>query len=144
MYQPVRIDAQLEKSLGMTNSKEDAATRLERLFRQSSEGGDLDVGAVSGEADAAEAAEPPQPRGAKWRQKVAGTAKEAAAGKAGAVPPAAPKGPSLKEYVEGFDQKTMMEMARLVSQEGAGLVERQTTGLFGKLADLQRYHRAAL
>lgn len=41
-------------------------------------------------------------------------------------------------YVEQFDQQTMVEMTRIVSAEGAALVEAQTSALFGDLKQLQR------
>ena len=41
-------------------------------------------------------------------------------------------------YVEAFDQATMVEMTRVVSAEGAALVEAQTSALFGDLKQLQR------
>ena len=41
-------------------------------------------------------------------------------------------------YVEAFDQETMVEMTRVVSAEGAALVEAQTSALFGDLKQLQR------
>lgn len=44
----------------------------------------------------------------------------------------------LRQYVESFDQETMIEMAKIVSLEGAALVERQTTALFGDLKSLQQ------
>jgi len=74
----------------------------------------------------------------------------------GADPDAAPDAPgpaagagkdgraTLKGYVESFDQQALQETARLVSVEGAALVERQTTGLFGKVADLQREMQEAV
>jgi class 3 adenylate cyclase len=42
----------------------------------------------------------------------------------------------LRKYVEGFDQATMIDTARVVSAEGAALVERQTTALFGDIKEL--------
>lgn len=43
---------------------------------------------------------------------------------------------ALRKYIEKFDQTTMVETARIVSQEGAALVERQTTALFGDIKQL--------
>lgn len=40
--------------------------------------------------------------------------------------------------MEAFDQETMLEMTRVVSAEGAALVEAQTSALFGDLKLLQR------
>lgn len=45
---------------------------------------------------------------------------------------------ALRQYVESFDQETMVEMAKMISVEGAALVERQITGLFGDLKLLQQ------
>lgn len=45
---------------------------------------------------------------------------------------------ALKKYIENFDKQTVVEMARLVSMEGAALVELQTQALFGDLTLLQR------
>ncbi len=45
---------------------------------------------------------------------------------------------SYGRYVEAFDQETMLEMTRVVSAEGAALVEAQTSALFGDLKSLQR------
>lgn len=45
---------------------------------------------------------------------------------------------ALRRYIDSFDQQTMLQMARLVSAEGAQLVERQTCALFGNLKQLQR------
>jgi class 3 adenylate cyclase len=42
----------------------------------------------------------------------------------------------LRKYIEGFDQATMIDTARVVSAEGAALVERQTTALFGDIKEL--------
>lgn len=39
-------------------------------------------------------------------------------------------------YVESFDQATMAEMARIVSLEGAALVERQASALLGDIKKL--------
>ena len=44
---------------------------------------------------------------------------------------------ALRQYVESFDQETMMATARLVTTEGSTLVERQTKALFGDVKALQ-------
>jgi hypothetical protein len=51
---------------------------------------------------------------------------------------------ALREYVEQFDQQTMVEMTRIVSAEGAALVEAQTSALFGDLKQLQRQMQVCL
>ena len=43
-----------------------------------------------------------------------------------------------RQYIEKFDQAQLVETARLVSAEGAALVESQTTALFGDVKQLQR------
>jgi hypothetical protein len=51
--------------------------------------------------------------------------------------PAPRKGKSaLRLYVESFDQAAMVDTARIVSVEGAALVERQTSALLGDLKTL--------
>ena len=47
-----------------------------------------------------------------------------------------------RRYVEQFDQAAMAEMTRVVSAEGAQLVEAQTYALFGDLKALQRQMQA--
>ena len=44
---------------------------------------------------------------------------------------------ALRRYVESFDEEAMMATARLVTREGAALVERQTEALFGDAKKLQ-------
>merc|ERR1711871_798782 len=44
----------------------------------------------------------------------------------------------MQEYVESFDQETLVETARIVSAEAAMLVERQTSTLFGDVHRLQQ------
>lgn len=57
----------------------------------------------------------------------------------GPVRSASSKGRSaLRKYIEGFDQATMIDTARVVSAEGAALVERQTTALFGDIKALTK------
>ncbi|PNH03539.1 hypothetical protein TSOC_010392 [Tetrabaena socialis] len=43
---------------------------------------------------------------------------------------------ALRRYVESFDQNAMVETARIVSVEGAALVERQTSALLGDIKKL--------
>lgn len=107
-----RVDKrfQLDKALGTLGDAglEDAAKRLERLFRSSGDSGDPDAAPEIYDVDETE--EEQRERAQK----------------------------TLKEYIASFDQQTLQETARMVSLEGAALVERQTTGLFGKIADLQK------
>ena len=45
---------------------------------------------------------------------------------------------SPDRYVEQFDQTMLQEMTRVVSSEGASLVEAQTNALLGDIKQLQR------
>lgn len=48
-----------------------------------------------------------------------------------------PKKGSLREYVDKFSPETVQEMARVVSQEAAHLIDMQTLALFGDYRQLQ-------
>ena len=50
----------------------------------------------------------------------------------------------LQQYIETFDQQTLQETARILSSEGASLVERQTRGLFGDIMELQEEMQRAV
>jgi len=50
----------------------------------------------------------------------------------------------LKRYLESFDADTLSATARIVSHEGAALVERQTTALFGSLEQLTQQMAQAI
>ena len=65
---------------------------------------------------------------------LAGELGEASAPKEASV---AKKKGKLQEYVESFDQETLVQTANIVSAEAAVLVERQSTALFGSIQDLQ-------
>jgi hypothetical protein len=66
-----------------------------------------------------------------------GSSEEAGSRPRGPVRSASSRGRSaLRKYIEGFDQATMIDTARVVSAEGAALVERQTTALFGDIKEL--------
>jgi hypothetical protein len=68
-----------------------------------------------------------------------------AAGRSGPKRTGSARGRSaLRKYIEGFDQTTMVETARVVSAEGAGLVERQTTALFGDIKALTKQMQVSL
>lgn len=54
------------------------------------------------------------------------------------VPKSATRKASLKEYVNSFDQATLVETANILSIESASLVERQTSALFGDVRELQQ------
>jgi len=51
---------------------------------------------------------------------------------------------SLKEYVERFDSKTLVQCASLMSQEAAILLQEYQYNLFGNIRDLQREMAMAL
>lgn len=106
-----RVDSryQLSKQIGMLpESKEDAVERLERLFASVEN---------TEESDDPDAAQPPHSSSSDAAQQ----------SKKGA----------LRRYVESFDQEAMLATARLVTREGAALVERQTEALFGDAMQLQ-------
>ncbi|GIL70147.1 hypothetical protein Vretimale_3398 [Volvox reticuliferus] len=146
-----RVDQrfQLEKALGtLPLSKEDAVARLERLFAAAEdvEGSDnpdfaeattvdLDSPAPSrsSQDDDAPAVS------AAGRAGGASTSGRAAGSRRGASPDGG-RGigskSALRRYVESFDQTTMVETARVVSVEGAALVERQTSALLGDIKKL--------
>ncbi|GLC43853.1 hypothetical protein PLESTB_000915300 [Pleodorina starrii] len=149
-----RVDQrfQLEKALGtLPLSKEDAVARLERLFAAAE---DVET---SGNPDWADATtvdlDSPSPsssfsRGSIDDERDAPSASTSSSGPgsglgSGSGPrrAASPDGgrgskSSLRRYVESFDQATMVETARVVSVEGAALVERQTSALLGDIKKL--------
>lgn len=47
------------------------------------------------------------------------------------------RGGAIRDYIESFDQELLVETARLVTREGQGLVERQSSALFGDIQALQ-------
>jgi hypothetical protein len=135
-----RVDARfrLAKSLGVLPEEPAAAVaRLERLFARAD-----DAEASDADADGGGEAGP----GAAPEQAAASAAAAAAASTSyGAAPPPDPssgalvkrqKG-ALRRYVETFDQAAMIATARLVTSEGAALVERQTRALWGDVQALQ-------
>eukprot|EP00195_Chlamydomonas_chlamydogama_P006118 CAMPEP_0202908678 /NCGR_PEP_ID=MMETSP1392-20130828/46850_1 /ASSEMBLY_ACC=CAM_ASM_000868 /TAXON_ID=225041 /ORGANISM="Chlamydomonas chlamydogama, Strain SAG 11-48b" /LENGTH=418 /DNA_ID=CAMNT_0049598121 /DNA_START=84 /DNA_END=1340 /DNA_ORIENTATION=+ len=109
-----RVDQrfQLERSMGtLPMSREDAVARLERLFSM---------------ADAEEStAEPDRP-----------TSSSSASSSSNSSSLMKKEKSALRKYVESFDQAMMVETARIVSAEGAALVERQATALLGDIKKL--------
>lgn len=135
-----RVDTrfQLEKALGtLQPSKEEAVARLERLFAQAdSVGSSSDPDSPSGqllEVNPDAPLETPTPA-------VTG----AGQGQGEELRPAPRKKSALRTYVETFDQATVVEMARMVSVEGAALVERQTSALFGDIKQLAAQMQGAV
>jgi hypothetical protein len=60
------------------------------------------------------------------------------------VPKRVQRKATLKEYVEGFDQATLVETANVLSLEAASLVERQSSALFGDIKELQTQMQAVI
>lgn len=109
-----RVDSryQLSKQVGiLPESKEDAVARLERLFAS------VEDSEQTEDPDTAEPPHPPDDDNIGGSQLKKGV---------------------LKRYVESFDQEAMLATARLVTREGAALVERQTEALFGDAKKLQQ------
>lgn len=120
-----RVDSrfQLARQVGMVpESPEDAVARLERLFAMAD---GLDGSIDPDVAAPPEPEEPPQ------------------ADNSNAALVKKQKG-ALRRYVESFDQEAMMATARLVTIEGAALVERQTKALFGDVKALQTQMQEAV
>ena len=112
-----RVDSrfQLAKQMGMLpESPEDAVARLERLFAMADE--------LSDQPDTASPPSPPPPSSTSGKDETSLVKRQKGA---------------LRQYVESFDQETMLATARLVTVEGAALVERQTKALFGDVKTLQ-------
>ncbi|EFJ50713.1 hypothetical protein VOLCADRAFT_88515 [Volvox carteri f. nagariensis] len=159
-----RVDQRfrLEKALGtLPLSKEDAVARLERLFAAA---GDVETSDNPDFADATTVdLDSPAPSSigssvdedtttssAASTAGAYGSANRSSGGAAstsGRGPVGSRRGPgaeggggrgksALRRYVESFDQATMVETARVVSVEGAALVERQTSALLGDIKKL--------
>jgi hypothetical protein len=112
-----RVDSrfQLAKQMGMLpESPEDAVAILERLFAMADE--------LSDQPDTASPPSPPPPSSTSGKDETSLVKRQKGA---------------LRQYVESFDQETMLATARLVTVEGAALVERQTKALFGDVKTLQ-------
>jgi uncharacterized membrane protein YgcG len=128
------IDGNSPQAAAMAASNEEAVARLEALLARAADmevADDPDSAPSSLEED--EAGEQ-QPRGRREQQQP--------------PPPrdASPtaRGPTLRAYIERFDPATMAQTARVVSVEGAAVVERQTTALFGDVKQLTRAMQEAL
>ncbi|WIA16709.1 hypothetical protein OEZ85_013364 [Tetradesmus obliquus] len=141
-------------------AQEEAVARLERLFAQAD---DLDV---SSDPDApgpivdilgSHEEEDPLPSSSSSDSSKASSSSSSSSGSSEAGRSEAgsrPRGPvrsdssrgrsALRKYIEGFDQATMIDTARVVSAEGAALVERQTTALFGDIKELTQQMQEAV
>jgi len=125
-----RVDQrfQLERKFGTlddsaaidASTDSDTIARLERLFNAAESTTDEDEGASSSGQEQQQSGE---------REPVFRDAER--------------KG-SLKEYVEAFDQATLVETARILSIEAAALVERQTHALFGDVQELKKQMQSAV
>ena len=60
------------------------------------------------------------------------------------IPAAPKKAGRLREYIEKFDQTTLLEMSRMLSQESVAIVETQTSALFGDIRKLQEQMQNAV
>ena len=111
----------MQSAGGIVTSPDDMAARLEKIFNAaSSESYDEDDVEFI-DFDAAPPPEDPEAQALVAKKK----------GK-------------LQEYVESFDQETLVQTANIVSAEAAVLVERQSTALFGSIQDLQAEMQAAV
>ena len=123
-----RVDKrfQLDRAMGsLPDDPEDMARRLEDIFNS-----------VSADASWDED-EPPPDFVSDGFQEPSGPEAEAAA-------LAKKRKSKMQEYVESFDQETLVETARIVSAEAAMLVERQTSTLFGDVHLLQKEMQEAV
>ncbi|GLI59000.1 hypothetical protein VaNZ11_000823 [Volvox africanus] len=146
-----RVDQrfQLEKALGtLPLSKEDAVARLERLFAAAEDverSDNPDFAEVTTvDLDSPTSSRSSQDADAPAVSAADRTAGASTSGRApGSRRAGSPDGgrgsgskSALRRYVESFDQATMVETARVVSVEGAALVERQTSALLGDIKKL--------
>ncbi|KAK9820618.1 hypothetical protein WJX72_012335 [[Myrmecia] bisecta] len=146
-----RVDKrfQLERSLGLLPD-EDAMHRLEKLFAEADalELSD-DPDSPSKPSNSADTSSTTSSSTSSGQASTSGYASDASSGLPGTMggggtaPGARPKS-ALRKYIESFNQETMVEMTRLVSAEGAALVEMQTSALFGNLSVLQKQMQEAV
>jgi hypothetical protein len=122
-------------------SNEEAVARLEALLARAADmevADDPDSSAPATSADEGDDAATERPPRGREQQRAASSAPAR-----GASPTA--RGPTtLRAYIERFDPATMAQTARVVSVEGAAVVERQTTALFGDIKQLTRAMQEAL
>ncbi|GAB4818218.1 hypothetical protein N2152v2_005264 [Parachlorella kessleri] len=141
-----RVDKrfQLARTLGMLpETPEDAVARLERLLSMvDSEGSDPDTPPAVSEATNPDLSQPEPGSGTSGASSSSGSAEQAQQQPQQQLVKR-PKS-ALRQYVESFDQATLVQTARLVSVEGASLVERQTKALFGDVRDLQSQMQSAV
>jgi hypothetical protein len=144
------VDArfQLERALGTAPlAKEDAVKRLERMFSmadtfEGSENPDWAAPPPPGSPPPSPDARERADGGAAGGSSSSGAASSSGGGSGGL--PAPRRKSALRQYVEGFDQATMVETARIVSAEGGALVERQTSAIFGDIKRLTKQMQDAV
>jgi len=129
-----RLDSrfQLERSaglLGQVDPKEDAISRLERLFNQ---------------ADSMELADSPDSPSASYRDTGSSGTSSSDSGSQSDASSQEPKKGALRDYVNKFGPETVQEMARVVSLEASQLIETQTVALFGDYRLLQEQMQKAV
>ncbi|KAJ9518669.1 hypothetical protein QJQ45_018750 [Haematococcus lacustris] len=161
-----RVDKrfQLEKALGSLRvSKEDAVARLEQLFAAADAQDapwDADDSSQKAAATADTASRASDTPASTSQSKTLSEGSSSSSTSANSIassssssgaasssrkdlPVKKEKG-ALRKYVESFDQATMVETARIVSTEGAALVERQTSALLGDIKVLAAQVQAAV
>jgi hypothetical protein len=129
-------------SVGSTSPIVDILTSLEELDAADTDE-DAASSSSSNRADSGASASTSSSTGssssAKGDSSSSSAGGEAEAGRKGPARSSSARGRSaLRKYIEGFDQNAMIETARVVSAEGAALVERQTTALFGDIKALTK------
>ncbi|GAX74028.1 hypothetical protein CEUSTIGMA_g1478.t1 [Chlamydomonas eustigma] len=128
-----RVDKrfQLERALGtLPMSKEDAVARLEKLFSMAN---DEEMN-ISSDSDSEGAS----------RSSSSSDGRSTSSSSSSSNLPVKKEKSALKRYVESFDQATMVETARIVSTEGAALVERQTAAVLGDIKKLTQQIQSAV
>ncbi|KAG1679460.1 hypothetical protein FOA52_007752 [Chlamydomonas sp. UWO 241] len=138
-----RVDKrfQLERSMGTEQtSEDDAVKRLEKLFSMADAdhpfNEEMDVG--SAPSDSAARGADDMPSKVSSAPATSSGSGVGASTSAKANLPARKEKSALRRYVESFDQAAMVETARIVSLEGAALVERQTSAVLGDIKQLTR------
>lgn len=132
----VQVDKRfkLDKALGTAPlSTDDAVTRLNRLFLSAE---DVDVTGNPDVASSSTVMDLDSPVGEERSGSGEGSRSAGTESPSPSRSPAQLKKGALRKYIEGFDQAAMVEVARIVSQEGAALVERQTSAVLGDIKDL--------
>lgn len=125
-----RVDRrfQLERSMGtLTPSREETVARLEQLFHDA----EAREGYLEG-TDQSDEESPVVDTSTSDKERVSSSTTSSSS-----TTPVKQGKSALRRYVETFDQETMVNTARVVSAEGAALVERQTTALMGDIKHLQ-------